>query len=59
MTYFRDVVMFRGGVEVLTCLFVFFGFLGVVSLGCVIFFSTICSGPAGGVDFCLPYLTKI
>lgn len=44
MTDFRDVVMFRGGVEVLTCLFVFFGFLGVVSLGCVIFFSTICSG---------------
>lgn len=44
MTDFRDVVMFRGGVEVLTCLFVFFGFLGVVSLGCVIFFSTIYSG---------------
>ncbi len=44
MTDFGDVVIFHGGVEVLTCLFVFFGFLGVVSLGCVVFFSTICSG---------------
>lgn len=47
MTDFGDVVMFGSGVEVLTCLFVFFGFLGVVSLGYGIFFSTIYSRDGG------------
>jgi len=44
MTDFADIVMFLGGVEVLTCLLMFFGFLVIILLCGLFFASTTCSG---------------